>query len=86
MMQEIINNMVKHSGAGSVSILIKTTGNFCTLVCHDSGAGFDPEEKLRSGGGAGLVNLRNRARMINAVLSIQSSPGNGTTVTIELPL
>jgi signal transduction histidine kinase len=85
MMQEVMNNVVKHSGARSINISVATTENFCTLVCQDNGKGFDLEEKLR-GGGAGLINLRNRAKMINAVLSIQSSKGNGTTVTIKLPL
>lgn len=85
MAQEILNNMVKHSGANQITILLKASGNLFTLAFSDDGVGFDVEEKKNSGG-AGLLNLQNRARLINAQLIIDSTPGNGTHVTVELPL
>jgi signal transduction histidine kinase len=85
MAQEVLNNMLKHSQATHINILLRASQNFITLAITDDGVGFDPEEKRKSGG-AGLFNLDNRARLINARLTIQSAPGNGSAVTIELPL
>jgi signal transduction histidine kinase len=85
MAQEILNNMVKHSSAKQIAVLLKGSGNLFTLAFNDDGIGFNIEEKAKSGG-AGLNNLQNRARLINAQLTMQSTPGNGTRVTIELPL
>ena len=85
MAQEILNNMVKHSGAKQITILLKASVNLFTLAFSDDGIGFNIDEKMNSGG-AGLLNLQNRARLINAQLTMQSTPGNGTSVTVELPL
>jgi two-component system NarL family sensor kinase len=85
MVQEIINNAVKHSDAKHIDIVLRSSENLLALVCTDDGKGFDQEEKIRSGG-AGLINLQNRAKLINARLFIESSPEAGTTVSIELPL
>jgi two-component system NarL family sensor kinase len=85
MVQEIINNSVKHSAAKQIKISLATVENLLILVCRDDGTGFDEAEKIKSGG-SGLTNLRNRARLIKAKFSIQSSRENGTSVTIELPL
>jgi signal transduction histidine kinase len=83
MAQEILNNIIKHSGAKEVNVLLKGAENLVILAVSDDGTGFNVEEK-RNSGGAGLLNLQNRAKLINANLSIQSSPGKGTQVTIEL--
>jgi signal transduction histidine kinase len=85
MAQEIINNMVKHSAAKRINISLRTTENLFTLVCHDDGVGFNMDEKIKSGG-SGLMNLQNRAKLIDAKLTIQSSPDNGTSIFIELPI
>lgn len=83
MVQEIINNMVKHSEATRLNIRFYVTGNLFTLVIVDNGVGFNLEEKVQSGG-SGLINLQNRAKLMNAKLAIESSPQSGTSVTIEL--
>jgi len=85
MVQEVLNNMVKHSQATQLTINLSFTEKLFTLVLKDNGIGFNVEEKLRALG-AGLRNLTARALLINAQLQIKSLPGNGTTVTIELPL
>ena len=85
MAQEILNNMVKHSRAKHLTILLKGLENLFILEFKDDGAGFDVNEKKQSRG-AGLRNLEHRARMINAKLHIESNPGIGTRVRIELPL
>lgn len=85
MAQEVLNNMLKHSQAQHAQILLRTTEKFITLALSDDGVGFDINDKQRKGG-AGLINLTYRAGMINARLTMQSSPGNGSVVSIELPL
>ena len=85
MVQEVLNNMIKHSGAKHINILLTKAENLFILALSDDGAGFNMQEKMNSGG-AGLLNLQNRAKLIHAELSINSSSGNGTQVTIKLPL
>ena len=85
MVQEVLNNMVKHSKASQIDISICTNDNLFILAFKDDGMGFNVEEKMNASG-AGLKNLKTRALLINAQLHIQSSPGAGTQVTIELPL
>jgi signal transduction histidine kinase len=85
MVQEVINNMVKHSQAKHLEFLLTATENLLTLVISDDGVGFNLEEKLSSGG-SGLLNLQSRAKLIHAQFSIQSSSGVGTKICIELPL
>lgn len=84
MIQEILNNAVKHSQAKNINVNVQTSDKNLTLAISDDGCGFDWETKKNSGG-AGLFNLTNRANLIQAVLSFNSAPGNGTIVTIELP-
>jgi two-component system NarL family sensor kinase len=85
MVQEILNNIVKHSLATRVSISIQVKENLFTLVIQDNGVGFNLEDKMKSGG-SGLINLASRAKLIHAMFSIQSSAGNGTRICIELPI
>lgn len=85
MVQEALNNSVKHGSAREIVVLLKATENLFTLAIKDDGVGFDKDQTINKEG-AGLRNLQNRARLINAQLAIDSTPGNGTTVTIELPL
>lgn len=85
MSQEVLNNMVKHSGAKHITLKLTATENLIILALSDDGKGFDFEERLKNGTGAGLHNLQKRANLINAKLTMQSSIGNGTQVTIELP-
>jgi len=85
MAQEILNNMVKHSGAKNIRILLRSEQKSLALIFIDDGVGFDLEEKIKSGG-AGLLNLQSRAKILNAQLSIQSVPEKGTTISIQMPL
>ena len=85
MVQEVLNNMVKHSRAKNISVSLNASEKLVILALKDDGVGFSISEKMNSGG-AGLTNLQNRAALINALLYVQSSPGNGSQTTIELPL
>jgi len=85
MIQEILNNMVKHSGAKNIKVYISCQENIMKLILSDDGIGFDLQAKMQNGNGAGLHNLEKRALMINAKITTVSSVGSGTKVTIELP-
>ncbi len=90
MFQEMLNNILKHSKATQVNIaVIYTIDNKFVLKVEDNGVGFDPDKKrtqASSSSGIGLKSMTNRAHLIGAKISIQSQPGKGTTITVELPL
>lgn len=85
MCQEILNNMVKHSGAKTIRIFLHVTQNLLRLALNDDGVGFNTDVAGYASG-VGLRNLKNRAALINAELNIHSYPGSGTEVTITLPI
>jgi signal transduction histidine kinase len=80
--QECLSNIVKHSNATLTTVLIQRTAGAVSLVVSDNGAGFVPEEQ--PGGGFGLTGISERAQLLGGKAAIQSSPGQGTTVTIEI--
>ncbi len=81
MVQESLNNMVKHSNAKHINVEADGKGNLFTLAVTDDGDGFDVAEEMNSGG-AGLHNLHNRASLIKAKLDISSAIGKGTRISI----
>jgi len=87
MCQEVLNNIVKHAEAKTIDITIDTTNQAYQVQIKDDGNGFDPSFAERSPEkqeGSGLRNLHNRAAIIAAGLEIQSYPGSGTTIIINL--
>jgi len=87
--QEALNNTSKHAGAKNANIVLETRKSELVLVIEDDGRGFDIEELKntpRSSGGLGLKGMRERAAIIGGILEIESSPGNGTTVFVRVPL
>jgi two-component system, NarL family, sensor kinase len=88
MVQEILNNALKHSEAKEMGINAYYQGNRFILVVTDDGKGFDAEEKLAdiNDSGNGLINLQKRARVINASIIFESAPGKGTSTTITTVL
>lgn len=85
MVQEVLNNMVKHSKAKEITVSAYNKENLFILALDDDGTGFNIEEKLNNGG-QGLQNLQNRAALIHAKFIIESKPGAGVHVTIEAPV
>jgi len=82
MAQELITNAVRHSSATYVFVQIIDHGPSILLMVEDDGKGFDPSEE---NGGLGLRNIRSRAELLDGTVEIDSSPGNGTVTTIEIP-
>jgi two-component system, NarL family, sensor histidine kinase DevS len=82
--QEALTNVVKHADAHSVSILLVRRAASVTAVVEDDGAGFDPDS-IRPDR-IGLEGIRERVELHDGRLTIESSPGSGTTLRIEVPL
>lgn len=86
--QEALNNVVKHAHAQQVQVKLKY-GDRLTVVIGDDGRGFDMPDRvdaLSDLGHFGLIGMRERAELIGAQLTIQSSSGLGTTIELQVPL
>ena len=82
--QEALTNVVKHSGAASVRILIKNEDGLITVVIKDDGSGFDMGEVNKSEGrGLGLFGMRERMVTIGGELNIDTLPGRGTEIVAQ---
>ena len=82
--QEAVTNAVRHAEASHVSIVVSRRDGRCVLLVEDDGKGMDLEEAMRSGR-LGLVGMRERTEMLGGSLLVESSPGSGTTLVVELP-
>lgn len=82
MIQEVLNNSLKHAVAKNIYISMKNTNGF-TIQISDDGRGFDKEQVLASGKGAGLLNMMKRAKLANLKLNIESTPGKGSIFTFK---
>jgi two-component system sensor histidine kinase UhpB len=81
--QEQLNNIIRHAEARHVSINIEQQGNHMNLVIHDDGKGFSVDAKRK---GIGLSNMQNRAELLNGRVNIQSGKGAGCTLSVTLPV
>ena len=87
--QEALNNILKHAKASKVSVQLNFQENLFTMELKDDGIGFNLSEKKQSKtsySGVGLKSMVNRAKLVGADLTMESEPGRGTTILIELPL
>ena len=84
MIQEIVNNIIKHAAATAISIEITGNPAETKLVITDNGFGFDTEKLKKAGKGIGLQNIFNRAKMIHATVDIKSAPGSGTAIILQI--
>jgi signal transduction histidine kinase len=87
--QELLNNVVKHSGATSVFIEIIKTTTFISVKINDNGIGFEPSlilSKLKGRKGFGLMNLDERVRVLRGTLTIKSELNNGTKAEVIIPI
>ncbi len=85
--QEGLNNILKHAKASSVSVLIEHRADEIVLIIEDNGIGFDPafSSNAAPGRGLGLVGMRERTALYGGTLEIESGPGEGTTVFVRIP-
>lgn len=82
--QELMNNAIKHSGASQINVNLRFTNNALAVGLSDNGKGFKLEEMTRTG--LGLRNLESRSEMAGAKFKMKSTVGKGTSAVIYLNL
>ena len=81
--QEALTNVVRHAAANHVSVVLTRKNGAVSVMIEDDGRGFDPSHPS---GGIGLLGMHERAALLDGRLLVDSSPGAGTTLILELPL
>ena len=84
-LQEALNNAMKHSGVRRVEVHLREDSGEIHLVISDIGKGFDVEAAFL-GKGLGLTSMRERVRLVNGTIAIDSKPNAGTTIRVRVPL
>ncbi len=81
--QEALNNIIKHAAASNINIQLHYNAATVNLDIDDNGKGFACEQSSELG--TGLINMKKRANTLNGKCIINSEPGTGTTIKIEIP-
>ena len=84
-LQEALHNAVKHSGVRRFEVQLREDFGEIHLVISDSGRGFDVQAALQ-GKGLGLTSMRERVRLVNGTIAIESKPMGGTTIHVRVPI
>ena len=82
--QEALTNAVKHAGANHVSVVVTRKSTSVHVMIEDDGGGFDL--RTASTPGLGLLGMRERVELLDGNFEIDTAPGAGTTLIVELPL
>jgi len=82
--QEALGNAARHADASAVTVLLAPSGKGLQLAVSDNGSGFDPDGP-RDHASLGLASMRERVRLLQGELDIESTPGRGTTVVAWVP-
>jgi len=81
-LQEALHNAAKHSGVKRIEVQLREESGEIHLSVRDFGKGFDVEAARR---GLGLTSMRERVRLVNGTISIDSKPMGGTTIHVRVP-
>ncbi len=87
--QEAVSNIIRHSHAKHASIQLTREGSRWVLIVHDDGLGFDASAAAHAGVGDerwGLLGVQERANLFGGTCTIESRPGEGTTLCVEIPV
>jgi PAS domain S-box-containing protein len=84
--QECLTNVVRHAQAKTVRVSLCQEVESILLIVQDDGVGFRESDLSNSLGSLGLLGMRERAQFCGGEVKISSSPGNGTTVTVRVPV
>lgn len=85
LLQESINNIIKHSGANRIRIELIYKEPLLHLTVTDNGVGFNADAKLAQQGGLGLLNMQKRVGLLNGSMQVHSEENKGTTITFSIP-
>ncbi|RFU83085.1 GAF domain-containing protein [Streptomyces triticagri] len=83
--QEALHNALRHADAERVELSLDKRGPGAVLRITDDGIGFEPRAVRRAGRHLGLVSMRDRASGVGGRLTVESAPGKGTTIEMEVP-
>jgi signal transduction histidine kinase len=83
--QESLTNIARHAHATTASILVEQRNGRLKAIIEDDGVGFD-RQVVAKNGRLGLYGMRERAELLNGALTIESGPGQGTSIFVEVPL
>jgi PAS domain S-box-containing protein len=83
-LQEAVNNAIKHSGEKRVEVQLREDSGEIHLIVRDSGKGFDVERAMQ-GKGLGLTSMTERVRLINGTIAVESRPMRGTNIHVRIP-
>ncbi|MFJ9541704.1 GAF domain-containing sensor histidine kinase [Streptomyces sp. NPDC101225] len=83
--QEALHNALRHAGAERVDVTLTRRGGAAVLRVSDDGGGFDPTAIRQAGRHLGLVSMRDRASGVGGTLTVESAPGKGTMIEMEVP-
>jgi signal transduction histidine kinase len=81
-LQECLTNIAKHAAPKKVQVVVRFSPERISMKIVDDGKGFDVTKTPKNH--YGLINMRERARKANGEVTIDSSPGSGTTVTLSV--
>ena len=81
--QELVNNIIKHSGANMVSVQLLKNANNLVMIVEDNGRGIEPGSGDE---GHGMLNMKSRMNTVNGEVNLEPSPGSGTVATVRVPL
>jgi signal transduction histidine kinase len=81
--QELINNLLKHSNANEVNCVLRKKDKFLTLIFEENGSGFDPNEVKH---GIGLNSLKNRIDFLKGEINFESSSDSGLIAYVQIPI
>jgi signal transduction histidine kinase len=86
--EEAVGNAKKHAHASHIAVRLQVDANIFTAEIQDDGMGFDVAEaqRRREAGHLGLINIEERAQLVGGRYTIQSSPGGGTLVRLDVPI
>jgi signal transduction histidine kinase len=86
--QEALHNVGRHSGATRACLSLRGYGDRVRMVVQDNGGGFKLAgalSELANRGKLGLLGMHERARLLGGTLEVETAPGKGTTIRVELP-
>lgn len=81
-LQEYFSNVIKYAGASKMKVTFNYSPDFLEIMAHEDGRGFEPDNAQT---GSGLINMRSRAAMLNTDFNLNSSIGQGTSLSLRYP-
>jgi signal transduction histidine kinase len=84
--QEALTNIVRHAQATTASILLENRNQLLRIIIEDNGIGFDPGQAAQKQQSLGLQGMRERVSLFGGKMTIESSPGQGSSLFLEIPM